>query len=140
MKPFFKTLLLLGLCLSASAQELKTNPKVVVEMTSPTEKAWTAALNHVENLRKALGEKKVTIELVAHGEGIGIFQTSDTTSAPRMRRLAADGVVFAACENTMKKKHLTKKDLLDFVTTVDSGVSEVVRKQQAGWAYVRETN
>ncbi len=34
----------------------------------------------------------------------------------------------------MKKKDKTKDGLLPFVTTVDSGVAEVVRKQEAGWS------
>jgi intracellular sulfur oxidation DsrE/DsrF family protein len=32
---------------------------------------------------------------------------------------------------------VTQADLLPFVTTVDSGVAEVVRKQEAGWAYLK---
>ena len=55
----------------------------------------------------------------------------------RMEDLARAGVVFAACENTMKKKNVTKEDLLPFAKTVDSGVAEVVRKQEGGWAYLR---
>ena len=47
------------------------------------------------------------------------------------------GVVFAARENTMKKQNVTKDQLMPFVTTVDSGVAEVVRKQEAGWAYIK---
>jgi intracellular sulfur oxidation DsrE/DsrF family protein len=47
------------------------------------------------------------------------------------------GVVFAACENTMKKQNVTKEQLMPFVITVDSGVAEVVRKQEAGWAYIK---
>jgi intracellular sulfur oxidation DsrE/DsrF family protein len=54
-----------------------------------------------------------------------------------MRKLADAGVVFAACENTMKRKNLTKADLFDFATTVDAGVAEVVRRQEAGWSYVK---
>ena len=56
-----------------------------------------------------------------------------------MRDLSQAGVVFAACENTMKKKNVAKEDLLPFATTVDSGVAEVVRKQEAGWAYLKSS-
>jgi intracellular sulfur oxidation DsrE/DsrF family protein len=37
----------------------------------------------------------------------------------------------------MKKKNVRKDDLLPLATTVDSGVAEVVRKQEAGWSYVK---
>ena len=34
-------------------------------------------------------------------------------------------------------KNVTEKDLMPFVTTVDSGVAEVVRKQEEGWSYIK---
>jgi intracellular sulfur oxidation DsrE/DsrF family protein len=40
-------------------------------------------------------------------------------------------------ENTMRKKNVCRADLLPFVTTVDSGVAEVVRKQEQGWSYIK---
>ena len=57
--------------------------------------------------------------------------------AERLQKLSARGIVFAACENTMPKKNVTRTDLLPFATTVDFGVAEVVRKQEAGWSYVK---
>ena len=45
---------------------------------------------------------------------------------------ADDGVVSAACRDTMEKNKVAREELLPFVTTVDSGVAEVVRKQEAG--------
>ncbi len=51
--------------------------------------------------------------------------------------LAEQGVVFAACENTMKKKNVSKDQLLLAATTTDSGVAEVVRKEEAGWSYIK---
>ena len=53
------------------------------------------------------------------------------------KKLADGGVVFAACENTMKKKHVTKEQLVPFATTTGSGVAEVVRKEEAGWSYIK---
>jgi len=55
----------------------------------------------------------------------------------RMTQSAEKGVVFAACENTMKRRGVSKEALVSFAHTVDSGVAEVVRKQEAGWSYVR---
>lgn len=53
------------------------------------------------------------------------------------RMLSEDGVVFAACENTMQKMNVTKEQLLPFVVTVDSGVAQVVRRQEQGWSYIK---
>ena len=49
----------------------------------------------------------------------------------------ARGVVFAVCENSMKKMEITKDQLVPLATTVDSGVSEVIRKQEVGYAYIK---
>ncbi|MGH7937542.1 MAG: hypothetical protein ACRD5Z_25205 [Bryobacteraceae bacterium] len=37
----------------------------------------------------------------------------------------------------MKRKGIGKDQLLPIATTVDSGVAEVVRKQEAGWSYIK---
>ena len=102
-------------------------------MTSPEQ--WEALLNIVENVRKALGAN-TQVEVVAHGKGLGIL-LKESIVKDRLEKIAGAGVVFAACENTMKKKGVTKDQLLPAATTVDSGVAEVVRKQTAGWAYVK---
>ena len=54
-----------------------------------------------------------------------------------MQKQATEGVVFAACENTMKRQNVTKQQLTGFAKTVDSGVAEVIRKQEARWSYLR---
>ena len=42
-----------------------------------------------------------------------------------------------ACQNTMAAFKLTPADMLGEVGYVPSGVVEVMRKQQQGWAYIR---
>ncbi|MDZ7647160.1 MAG: DsrE family protein [Cytophagales bacterium] len=49
----------------------------------------------------------------------------------------AKGVVFAACNNTMKRRKLTKADLLPTATVVPSAMIELTLKQEKGWAYVK---
>ncbi len=97
---------------------------------------WTGTLNNVANVQQAFGPDATEIEVVAHGNGLGFLLKTDEVLKERMQQLASSGVTFSACENTMKKKNVSKEDLLAFVTTVDSGVAEVVRKQEAGWAYL----
>ena len=111
--------------------------RVVFEVTMDGTEQWTAVLNNVENLKKAFGATNTEVEVVGHSKGLGMMLAKNAELAERMKRIADGGVVFAACENTMRKKNVTKADLLPFVTTVDSGVAEVVRKQEAGWSYLK---
>ena len=110
--------------------------RVVFEVTMEGTEQWTGTLNNVENLKKSLGNA-TEIEVVAHSKGLGMLIAKDNALADRMKKLSAGGVVFAACENTMKKKHVTKDQIVPFATTTDSGVAEVVRKQEAGWSYIK---
>ena len=136
-------LVLAAFASSTSAQTAPKAPaadgkhRALFEVSMDGQPQWTATLNNVENLQQALGAQTTEIEVVAHGNGLGLLLKSDGALKERMQQLAAKGVVFAACENTMRKKNVSKADLLPFVTTVDSGVAEVVRKQEAGWAYLK---
>ena len=62
---------------------------------------------------------------------------SNTGLAERIATLATARVKFVACENTMKRLKIQKDDLLAVAGTVDSGVAEVVRLQEAGWSYIK---
>lgn len=110
--------------------------RVLFEVTMEGTEQWTGVLNYVENLRKSLGAG-TEIEVVAHSKGLGMLVGKDNSLTDRMKKLSEDGIVFAACENTMKKKNVTKDQLVPFATTTDSGVAEVVRKQEAGWSYIK---
>lgn len=110
--------------------------RVVFELTSDDAQAWEGVMNNVENLQKALGP--TSVEVVAHGKGLAMLTASKNGAVrDRMKQSADGGVVFAACENTMRKQNVKKDDLVPFAKTVDSGVAEVVRKQESGWSYLR---
>lgn len=83
-----------------------------------------------------MGEKNVDIEIVAFGPGIGMFK-GDAEIAGRVREVRADGVALAACENTMAAQKLKKDDMNAAVGYVPSGVVEIVKKEKAGYAYLR---
>ena len=128
-------MLLLGVVLLMSAAPARRH-HVVVDVTGGKPEAWVGAVNNVENLRKSLGPS-TDIEVVGRGGGIGLLVAADAPNTNRMKKLADDGVIFAACQNTMQKKNISKQDLMPFVTTVDSGAAEVIRKQEEGWSYLK---
>ena len=51
--------------------------------------------------------------------------------------MSKTNVQFSACENSMRKHHIEKSELLTVANTVPSGVAEVVLKQEAGWSYLK---
>ena len=142
MNSLTKTIIAAALCslalttMNAQTENTAKTHRIVFEVTMEGTEQWTGVLNNVENARKALGNS-TEIEVVAHSKGLGMLVAKDNSLADRIKKLAGEGVVFAACENTMKKKNVTKDQLLPSATTTDSGVAEVVRKQEAGWSYLK---
>ena len=148
MKPMLQTIALAALTLlpltAMSAEPEKPSadqtPKVVFEVSIDGVEKWQGVLRNVENTRKELGAG-TKIEVVTHGKGVGMLLAKTSADnaelKAKLEKLSADGVVFAACENTMKREKLEKKDLVELSKTVPSGVSEVIRKQEAGYAYIK---
>lgn len=118
------------------AQERKSH-RIVFEVTSGDTQVWEAVLNNVENVQRAFGIDVTEIRVVAHGRGIGLVMKTNTALADRIAALTTPRVKFSACENTMKRLQIQKQDLLPAAGTVDSGVAEVVRLQEAGWSYIK---
>jgi hypothetical protein len=47
-----------------------------------------------------------------------------------------EGVTLSACQNAMRVMDVKTEDLMPFVSQVDSGIAQIVRRQEAGWAYI----
>jgi intracellular sulfur oxidation DsrE/DsrF family protein len=110
--------------------------KVVIQLNTSDTLVWHGALKNISNLQTALGSS-TQIELVAHGSGISILVEGKTTQKAKITELAASGVMFKACENTIRERKIDRATILPQAGTVPSGVAEVVLKQEAGWAYLK---
>ena len=121
----------------ARSNSLAAKHRIVVQVNIDGQEQWQGVLANVENLQKAFGPQSTQIEVVCFGKGIDMLLNSDAPLAERIGKDHKAGVTFAACENTLRARRLTRADLLPPATTVDSGVAEIVRKQEAGWAYIK---
>ncbi len=74
---------------------------------------------------------------MVHGKAINLLVKDKTYLANDIAGLTNEGVVFVACENTMRKYKIEKADLLIEAKTVPSGVVEVILKQEQGWRYLK---
>jgi hypothetical protein len=128
-------LLTLFVALFSFAANAQTH-KVVIQLNTSDTLVWQGALKNISNLQTALGSS-TQIELVAHGSGISILVDGKTTQKAKIAELAATGVLFKACENTIRERKIDRATILPQVGTVPSGVAEVVIKQEAGWAYLK---
>ena len=114
---------------------------VIFEMSAGEQPRLEAVIRNIDNLKIALGPENVVVELVLHGAAISSY-TKDKAGpiAADWERLAKSGVGLLACNNSLKMRNIPRDALLPYVKIVDSAVAELVRKQQAGWQYIRNAN
>ena len=110
--------------------------KVVIQVTDGDPGRWNMVLNNVKNAQIDLGADKVKIEVVAYGPGVMMLK-SDSVTATRVSEAVNSGVQIVACENTMVGLKLSKTEMNASIGYVPSGIVEVIKRQQDGWAYVR---
>jgi len=111
--------------------------RLVIQVTDNDPARWTMVLNNTKNAQADVGgADKIDIEIVNYGPGIHMLM-KDSPVAERIAELAKTGVKFAACQNTMKGMKLTKDDMLTTVDYVPAGVTELMKKQEEGWTYLR---
>ncbi len=94
-------------------------------------------LHNIANLLDDLGQDSVQVALVANGEGVKALVRSPNVHQRQIEDLAERGVAFLACRNSLRFLGLAEDDMLEPVAIIPAGVSELVKKQSEGWAYVR---
>lgn len=110
--------------------------KLVIQVSVNDPATWNLALNNAKNVQKDLGKDNVELEIVAFGPGINMLK-ADSEVATRIDEAADSGVQVMACQNTMRGQKLSKEDMNAKVGYVPSGVVEIMRRQQGGYAYLR---
>ena len=94
-------------------------------------------INNINNLITDLGGENLEIEMLVNGDAVKMLVRSTAEFGLQLKELAEKQVVFCACANSLRNFGIQKEELLDFVTVVSAGVGELVKKQAAGWAYIR---
>ena len=107
-------------------------------------KADPEYLNHVlfsagELLRKYGDDIEIVIGVF--GPGLHLIGKKPQRPIPgdlqtRASSLAAYGIAFHACGNTMKSLGWTEQDLLPFAKVVTIGVDDIMQMQEQGFAYM----
>jgi intracellular sulfur oxidation DsrE/DsrF family protein len=116
-----------------------TQHKVVFHLTTNDTLAWKGLMNNIKNLKAAWGDS-VQIEVVTNGLGIQFLMTDKTTQLQKIVEYKSKGVVFYACENTMKEKNITKDAMIPQTEYVPMGIGEIIKKEEQGWSYIKAGN
>jgi intracellular sulfur oxidation DsrE/DsrF family protein len=136
---FVAALLATGLSANAQSQG-NDNVKVVYHMSEGIPQA-SRGINNIRNHLAA--DPKAKIVVVTHGLGIdfllqGAVNQMDQPFAGAIGELAARGVEFRVCNNTLVSRKIDASKLALETTVVPSGVSEVATLQaKQGYVYLR---
>jgi intracellular sulfur oxidation DsrE/DsrF family protein len=109
--------------------------KIVMQFTDSDSLSQATVLGQVKNIRTAW--PNADVEVVCHGGGIELLQIAKSKVATQVAEWGSKGVIFAACNNTMKRRNLKKEDLLTASLVVPSAMIELTLKQENKWAYVK---
>jgi intracellular sulfur oxidation DsrE/DsrF family protein len=120
----------------AAAPAEPARERAVFAVSDADPQKWSLTLGNIANAIDGLGADGAEIELVVYGPGIAMLK-KDSPVAERLAAALKSGVHIAACQNSMRGFKLEQADLAPGVGVVPSGVVELIRRQHAGYAYVR---
>ena len=131
--------LLLGLLITLNfqffAQTEKSHHKIVFQMTTSDTLAHKALMKQLENIKSVAPETE--IEVVCHGPGLEMLQKEKTIVLKGIQTAKANGVVFQACEFSLKERKVEKSAIITEAGYVKAGIIHIVEKQEAGWSYIK---
>ncbi len=110
-------------------------PMVVIHLDTSDRRIWGGALRTVANLLAESPDAKV--EVVLQGPAVDMGRAHASPLAAQLGLLAARGVTFVACSNSLRARGIAESELLDRVGVVPSAIGELIRAQQSGMAYLK---
>jgi hypothetical protein len=121
-----------------------TTNKVLIHVANDDTQRLAQALDDIEDLLRFYknGHQNAHVEVVVNGRGMELVRSDVSVFAERIQRLQReyDNLTFAACQNTIDRLAREQKitvRLLPGVVTIDSGMAEIMRRQNQGWTYLQ---
>lgn len=117
--------------------------KVLIHITYDDPSRIDQALQDIDGLLHYYRERKQSarVEIVTNGRGLNLLRLDTSRHARKIAALQKefDNLTFAACQNTIDRIRHEKNmavRLLPGVVVIDSGIAEIMRRQDQGWAYL----
>jgi intracellular sulfur oxidation DsrE/DsrF family protein len=139
------SLLLMGATMFGAAAAMAGSyapQKVVYHVNYGDEKRELGAMRNIQNHINAVGKENLDIRVVMHSAGYKLLERANTDPnfKQRVENLKDQGVKFNICANTLRGKKIDYKTQLydvDQSDIVPSGVAEIAKLEQEGFAYIR---
>jgi uncharacterized protein len=109
--------------------------KIVIQFADSDSVAQVRVTQQVGNVLRCWPNAE--IEVVCLAGGLDLLMSSKSKAGKEVADWSSKGIVFAACNNTMKMRNVKKEDLLKEAVVVPSAIVELATKQEQGWSYFR---
>ncbi|WKZ66260.1 MAG: DsrE family protein [Flavobacteriales bacterium] len=134
-----KLILLLLLALSVlgslKAQDTPMKHRIVMQLVSGDTLVHKGLMRQLRNMKEAA--PKMELEVVCHGPGMDLLMGDRSIVQAKVKEFAAQGIVFLACENTIKERNLDRAKVLPDAGFVKAGIIHIVERQEQGWSYIK---
>ncbi len=127
----------IGASISFSQRETgeKKKHRIVFHLTSPDTAAYRALTNQLHHVKEYWPDAQ--LEVVAHNKGISFLVADRTNVQPQIAEMKAAGVVFTACENTLRIQKIDKSKMIKETGYTPVGIARVTELQEQGWSYIK---
>jgi intracellular sulfur oxidation DsrE/DsrF family protein len=131
---YYQQLLLFLLVLLFSVNT-NAQHKIIWEMPAGDTAQQRVLFNQVNNVLTEAPDTK--IEVVFHGAAVYAMLKDTGYFKPQIAALYKKGVVFAACNNSLKKRNINPDRVIPEAIIIPVAILELVKKQEEGWAYIK---
>ncbi len=135
MQKLILAFILFAITGSVVAQKKSNKHRVVIQLTSEDTLVHKSLIKQLNNILTAAPDTK--IEVVCHGPGINILIIDKTIVQDKIQQMKKKGVIFIACENTLKERNIAKEKIIPEAGFVPSALVEIITKQEEGWSYIK---
>ncbi|MGG5460125.1 DsrE family protein [Clostridium sp. B9] len=114
--------------------------KILLHIDEPNK--WSLVLGNIKNVLANGEENNTTYELEVLANSMAVFQlrediAKNSNLLNQVNEYSKKGVVFAVCNNSLKKFNIDPKELISFCKVVPAGIIELAKKQSEGYLYIK---
>ena len=132
MKYFF---LLCVIFISIAVNAQQKPQKIIYDISSADTAAQSTIFRQFNNILNVAPDTQ--IEVVYHGKAIKGVVRDSTFFSEQVKLAVQRGVIFSACNNSLKRVKIDPSRVLPGVQVVPVAILELSGKQQDGWSYIK---
>jgi len=106
-----------------------------MQLTSGDTLVQKGLMRQLKNMKEA--SPSLQLEVVCHGPGMDLLMSDRSIVKAKITEFAGKGIVFLACENTLKERDLDRTKVVAEAGYVKAGIIHIVERQEDGWSYIK---